>query len=91
MEEPIDTEIEDESEEIRVHAWRVEQLGKLGLSTLIAEAAAELVDWHDVAPLVHKGCPPEPTAFVETAASILVALGHEPGRIRTERFGPTGG
>jgi ferredoxin-NADP reductase len=32
-----------------------------------------------------------PTAFVETAASALVALGHEPGRVRTERFGPTGG
>jgi ferredoxin-NADP reductase len=32
-----------------------------------------------------------PTAFVERAASALVALGHEPGRIRTERFGPTGG
>ena len=32
-----------------------------------------------------------PTAFVETAASALVALGHEPGRIRIERFGPTGG
>jgi ferredoxin-NADP reductase len=31
-----------------------------------------------------------PTAFVETAASALVALGHEPGRIRLERFGPTG-
>jgi ferredoxin-NADP reductase len=31
-----------------------------------------------------------PTAFVETAASALVGLGHEPGRIRTERFGPTG-
>ena len=31
-----------------------------------------------------------PTAFVETAASALVALGHEPTRIRTERFGPTG-
>jgi ferredoxin-NADP reductase len=31
-----------------------------------------------------------PTAFVETAASGLVALGHEPGRIRTERFGGTG-
>jgi ferredoxin-NADP reductase len=30
-----------------------------------------------------------PTAFVETAAEALVALGHEPGRIRTERFGPT--
>ena len=32
-----------------------------------------------------------PTAFVETAASALVAIGHEPGRIRIERFGPTGG
>jgi ferredoxin-NADP reductase len=32
-----------------------------------------------------------PTGFVETVASELVALGHEPGRIRTERFGPTGG
>jgi ferredoxin-NADP reductase len=32
-----------------------------------------------------------PTGFVETAASTLVALGHEPVRIRTERFGPTGG
>jgi ferredoxin-NADP reductase len=31
-----------------------------------------------------------PTAFVETAASALVSLGHEPGRIRLERFGPTG-
>jgi ferredoxin-NADP reductase len=31
-----------------------------------------------------------PTAFVETAASALVGLGHEPTRIRTERFGPTG-
>ena len=32
-----------------------------------------------------------PTAFVETAASALVALGYEPRRIRTERFGPSGG
>jgi ferredoxin-NADP reductase len=30
-----------------------------------------------------------PTGFVETAASALVGLGHEPARIRTERFGPT--
>jgi ferredoxin-NADP reductase len=30
-----------------------------------------------------------PTGFVETAADILVALGHDPGRIRTERFGGT--
>jgi ferredoxin-NADP reductase len=31
-----------------------------------------------------------PTAFVEVAADALVSLGHDPGRIRTERFGPTG-
>jgi ferredoxin-NADP reductase len=31
-----------------------------------------------------------PTGFVEAAAGWLVELGHEPSRIRTERFGPTG-
>ena len=31
-----------------------------------------------------------PTAFVEAAATGLVELGHDAGRIRTERFGPTG-
>ncbi len=32
-----------------------------------------------------------PTPLVETAANALVNLGHEPARIKTERFGPTGG
>jgi len=32
-----------------------------------------------------------PTSFVETASALLLQLGHEPERIRTERFGPTGG
>jgi ferredoxin-NADP reductase len=31
-----------------------------------------------------------PTGFVETAAGWLVEGGHQPGRIRTERFGATG-
>ena len=31
-----------------------------------------------------------PTPFVETAADSLVTIGHEPARIKTERFGPTG-
>jgi ferredoxin-NADP reductase len=31
-----------------------------------------------------------PTPFVETAAASLVTLGHHPGRVKTERFGPTG-
>jgi ferredoxin-NADP reductase len=46
------------------------------------------------------GWPPEfepncfvcgPTGFVETAANILVALGHDARRVKTERFGPSGG
>jgi ferredoxin-NADP reductase len=32
-----------------------------------------------------------PTPLVEAVATSLVALGHDPARIRTERFGPTGG
>jgi ferredoxin-NADP reductase len=32
-----------------------------------------------------------PTPFVETAAAELLPLGYEPTRIKTERFGPTGG
>jgi ferredoxin-NADP reductase len=31
-----------------------------------------------------------PTAFVETIAGQLVDIGHDPSRVRTERFGPTG-
>jgi ferredoxin-NADP reductase len=31
-----------------------------------------------------------PTPFVEAVAEALVPLGHEPWRIKTERFGPTG-
>ena len=31
-----------------------------------------------------------PTAFVEAIAGLLVDIGHDPSRIRTERFGPTG-
>lgn len=32
-----------------------------------------------------------PTPLVESIASTLTAMGHEPSRVRTERFGPTGG
>jgi ferredoxin-NADP reductase len=32
-----------------------------------------------------------PTQFVETVAQGLLPLGYEPGRVKTERFGPTGG
>ncbi|WP_106129651.1 ferredoxin reductase [Pseudosporangium ferrugineum] len=51
-----------------------------------------------VATLNTHGWPPDfapdvfvcgPTAFVEASADILVALGHDPKKIRTERFGGT--
>jgi ferredoxin-NADP reductase len=32
-----------------------------------------------------------PTPFVEAVAEALVQLGHQPHRVKTERFGPTGG
>jgi ferredoxin-NADP reductase len=32
-----------------------------------------------------------PTGFVEATAEALVELGHDPGLVKTERFGPTGG
>jgi ferredoxin-NADP reductase len=32
-----------------------------------------------------------PTPLVETVATALVGLGHDPVRVKTERFGPTGG
>ena len=55
MQRSIDSEIED----VRVYAWRVEQLGRLGISIVIASAVANVVDWHEVARLVQNGCPPE--------------------------------
>jgi ferredoxin-NADP reductase len=32
-----------------------------------------------------------PTPLVEEAAGALVELGHDPARVKTERFGATGG
>jgi ferredoxin-NADP reductase len=32
-----------------------------------------------------------PTAFVETIARELINLNHDPRRVKTERFGATGG
>jgi ferredoxin-NADP reductase len=54
----------------------------------------------DTAMLTAHGWPPAarplafvcgPTPFVEAVASSLVAIGHEASRVKTERFGPTGG
>jgi hypothetical protein len=42
-----------------VHAWRVEQLWRLGLTRTVAEEFAGCVDWHEIAELVERGCPPK--------------------------------
>jgi len=53
-------ELDERTNEIRrVRAWREEQLRRLGLPSVVAEAFADLVDWHALAALVDRGCPPE--------------------------------
>lgn len=46
-------------EELLVQEWRTHQLRRLGLPRALAEAFAHRVDWHEVAALVERGCPPE--------------------------------
>jgi len=46
-------------EELSIQAWRADQLRRLGLSHVIAETFAGSVDWHEIAALVERGCPPE--------------------------------
>ena len=43
-----------------VDEWRVWQLTRLGVPLPLAQAAAVArVDWHQVARLVQRGCPPQ--------------------------------
>jgi hypothetical protein len=48
-----------DDEKVLVHEWRIEQLLRLGVAAALAERVAALVDWHDIAALVARGCPPE--------------------------------
>ena len=62
MASDIQIEIELEArhdEEVLVHEWRADQLAKLGISTIVAQAVASFVDWHELARLVERGCSPE--------------------------------
>ena len=45
-------------DDLPVHEWRVTQLTRLGIPGSLAQAAAGHVDWHQVATLVRRGCPP---------------------------------
>jgi hypothetical protein len=41
-----------------VHKWRVARLTGLGIPGPLAEVNADRLDWHQVARLVQRGCPP---------------------------------
>ena len=45
-------------DDLLVHEWRVTQLTRLGIPWSLAQAVADQVDWHQVAKLVRRGCPP---------------------------------
>lgn len=45
-------------EKSSVHDWRVSQLKRVGVLGPLAETYADRVDWHQIARLVHHGCPP---------------------------------
>jgi ferredoxin-NADP reductase len=79
---------DDDAVEIHFTLTRTQPEGWRGYGRRIDQELLEDVSWPpSQRPLIYV-C--GPTAFVETAASALVGLGHEPARIRTERFGPTG-
>ncbi|BCJ37341.1 oxidoreductase [Actinocatenispora thailandica] len=75
-----------------------------GIDVSITLTRSQPPGWHgytgrvDAALLRQVSWPPDeqpaaylcgPTGFVEAASNALVGLGHDPGRIRTERFGGT--
>jgi len=78
----------DPSLEIRHTLTREPSLAAPGLRRRIDRAMLEDVAW----PLAERPlafvCGPTP--MVEAVASLLVAIGHDPLRVKTERFGPSG-
>ena len=57
MHEAIDHEAIDHDEPL-VHDWRARQLTRFGIPVALAEAVADYVDWHQIAALIRRGCPP---------------------------------
>jgi len=53
-----DRDVPSASDEVLVHEWRRERLESLGVPDVLAESFADCVDWHLIAGLVGRGCPP---------------------------------
>jgi ferredoxin-NADP reductase len=88
-----------------IYRAELERLAGGGLTVVHTLTASRPPGWDgyarrvDAAMLAEVGPSPDeqprvyvcgPTPFVEAVAEALVTLGHEPARIKTERFGPTG-
>jgi ferredoxin-NADP reductase len=81
--------VEDGTLEVFHTLTRSQPPGWRGYSRRIDREMLEEVGWpSEERPLVFV-CGPTP--LVETVATVLVELGHNPARVKTERFGPTGG
>jgi ferredoxin-NADP reductase len=80
--------------------------GSEGLDVTYVFTRAVPTDWPtsprriSIEDITAAGLPPEvgptcfvcgPTSFVESVANMLVALGYDASRVKTERFGPSGG
>jgi hypothetical protein len=63
MEPLLSAEVEElddaTDEELAIKSWQAEQLHRVGLPRTLAVAFAGCVDWHDVASLIARGCPPQ--------------------------------
>jgi ferredoxin-NADP reductase len=87
-----------------IYAAELERLAGAGLDVVFTLTRSQPDGWTGYARRVDRGLLAEvvrepfavafvcgPTPFVEGVAQALVELGHEPARVKTERFGPTGG
>jgi hypothetical protein len=55
----LETECDSRTDKkLLVREWRAEQLRRLGVPPAHAALFADLVDWHAIADLVARGCPP---------------------------------
>ena len=94
------------SEEDVIYRDELARLSRDGLATFYTLTRSQPQSWTgyrrrvDADMLREVAWPPEqrplafvcgPTPLVESVATSLVQLGHDPSRIKTERFGPTGG
>ena len=86
-EELIGVEADHQGADIRITLTREQPSNWHGYAGRIDRSLLEKVAWAPSERPLTYVC--GPTGLVEAVASTLVELGHEPSRIKTERFGPT--